>query len=367
MVKASKLCTACKGQSRRLFSCDGVCGKPACGYVTPNPSSMKQHVARPRRGKKIACPHCHKRLHKGYLPRHIRARHPKYAQPKKTRRLSCPFPDDPHGWSFVKTKVRNCIVADMCRKLRWTLGDLAELEAQNCNAKRHALAKMVYGKWLSMGVLDDAGGCVPNGLKLRTHTLFQLSLDRIDNTRPHFIRNSLENLSFVVLGINNCASIVSRWGKKTSAELRARVVAPVAEAEIEQILKRETKAYVRGKNKNNVVYAACNNIYWKDEATRAQFENSRAFFQHGYGLLMEHRARCAISNILLSDHAQTDSLAFQPSLDAIVPAKGHVKGNLRWVCAFLNSTDCSKVNKYPIFNEPQSWTPALFRQYIGIR
>ena len=228
MVKASKLCTECKGRSRRLFSCDGMCGKPACGYTTPEPSSMKQHVTHHFR-KKIACPHCHKRLNKGHLPRHIRARHPKHARPKKTRRLPCPFPDDPHGWSFVKRKVRNCIINDMRRKLRWTLGDRAELEAQNCNAKKHALAKMVYGKWLSMGELDDAGGRVPNGLKLRAHTLFQLSLDRIYNTRPHFIRNSLQNLSFVVLGINNFSSIVSRWGKNTSAELRARVVAPVAE------------------------------------------------------------------------------------------------------------------------------------------
>ena len=33
---------------------------------------------------------------------------------------------------------------------------------------------------------------------------------------------------------------------------------------------------------------------------------------------------------------------FQPSLDAIVPKQGHVKGNIQWICWFTNSTNNDK-------------------------
>ncbi len=223
-----------------------------------------------------------------------------------------------------------------------------------------------------MSETDDAGGVVPGGLKLRFHSLFQLSLDRKDNSRPHFIGNSLDNLSFVVLGINNHASIVSRWGGETCTKLRARVMAPVTEAEVEDILQREKKTISRPLASTlkkparlNVVYRACHTIYRKDKMTRAQFESVGVFFKHAYALLVEQRARCDTSTILMSEHCYTDSSAFQPSLDAIVPSLGHVKGNLRWVCSCLNSADHSKYNAHPD-GEPQSWTPALFRQYIGL-
>lgn len=224
-----------------------------------------------------------------------------------------------------------------------------------------------------MGDYDDAGGVVPGGLRLRAHALFQLSLDRKDNARPHFIGDTLDNLSFVILGVNTTASIVSRWGSATCAKLRAKVAAPVTEKEVQEILHREKKSkdtrLARAHNKPprlNAVYLACKATYRRDKATRAQFESTRAFFQHAYGLLVQQQARCAISNILMMDHIYTDSLAFQPSLDAIVPAKGHVKGNLRWVCACLNATDCSKGNAHPD-GEPQSWTAKLFRTYISVK
>lgn len=362
----------CKRSSRRLFRCGGACGNPACGYTTVSVAHLKRHTTRSAKKTKVACPHCKKKL--AAISKHIRSQHPEHAAPKKAKSLPCPFPDDLHGWSFVKLKVHSCIKNDLRKKHRWTFpGDCAELEAQNCNAAKHALAKKVYGRWLSMSETDDAGGVVPGGLKLRFHSLFQLSLDRKDNSRPHFIGNSLENLSFVVLGINTPASIVSRWGGETCAELRKRVMAPVTEAEVEDILQREKKsmssllARMCGKPTriNNVVYNVCTRVYHRDKMTRAQFESAGAFFKHAYALLVDQRARCDTSTILMSEHCYTDSSAFQPSLDAIVPSLGHVKGNLRWVCACLNSTDHSKKNKSPD-GEPQSWTPALFRQYIGL-
>lgn len=362
----------CKRSSRRLFRCGGACGKVGCGYTIVSLAHLKRHTTRSWMTK-VVCPHCQKKLCANNLYRHIRTQHPEHFAPKKASHLPCPFPDDPNGWTFVKDKVHTCIAVDLRRKHRWAFpGDRAELETQNCNAAKHALAKKVYGKWLSMSDHDDAGGVVPGGLRLRSHALFQLSLDRKDNSRPHFIGNSLDNLSFVVLGINTSASIVSRWGGETSTKLRARVMAQVTEKEVEDILQREKKsrsrplaATLKKPARLNVVYRTCHAVYQRDKMTRAQFESARAFFKHAYLLLVDQRARCDTSTILMSEHCYTDSSAFQPSLDAIVPSLGHVRGNLRWVCACLNSTDHSKQNAHPD-GEPQSWTAALFRQYIGL-
>ena len=57
---------------------------------------------------------------------------------------------------------------------------------------------------------------------------------------------------------------------------------------------------------------------------------------------------------------------FQPSVDAIDAKKGHLKGNLRIVCAFLNPCDNSAYHKpnktYPV----HCWTPELFRQVFRV-
>ena len=135
----------CNRSSRRLFRCGGACGNPACVYATPHFLHLKNHTTRPWRTHKVVCAHCHTKLSVVSLPRHIRSQHPEHA-PKKYCRLPCPFPDDPHGWSFAKQKVHSCIKRDLHKKHRWAFpGDRAELEAQNCNATKHALAKK--GVW----------------------------------------------------------------------------------------------------------------------------------------------------------------------------------------------------------------------------
>ena len=55
------------------------------------------------------------------------------------------------------------------------------------------------------------------------------------------------------------------------------------------------------------------------------------------------------------------------SLDAIEPRKGHVKGNLRWVCKFLNSINCDKFKRDGAKNGPLSyWIRDSFGTYFAI-
>jgi len=58
---------------------------------------------------------------------------------------------------------------------------------------------------------------------------------------------------------------------------------------------------------------------------------------------------------------------FKPSLDAIDPRKRHVKGNLRFVCRFLNSANRDKTKNYDHPDDLESaWTRELFYHYIGL-
>ena len=56
---------------------------------------------------------------------------------------------------------------------------------------------------------------------------------------------------------------------------------------------------------------------------------------------------------------------FAPSLDAINPRNGHIPGNLRWICSFLNNSNCDKkkIEDY-VDDKPTSWSKALFKTYV---
>jgi len=76
-----------------------------------------------------------------------------------------------------------------------------------------------------------------------------------------------------------------------------------------------------------------------------EFQTANEIFEYGIRLFEEQKAQCAISGILMDNRENADS-CFQPSLDAINPRKHHVKGNLRWVCLFLNNANFDKVKVY---------------------
>ena len=76
--------------------------------------------------------------------------------------------------------------------------------------------------------------------------------------------------------------------------------------------------------------------------------------------------RCEISGIPLRTNQEKGS-PFQMSIDAIQPTLGHVPGNMRIVCRFLNPACCDKRKTHEDPEDgPSQWTPELFRQYFRI-
>ena len=349
-------------KDRGVRKCNGECGKAKCRYGTIRKSDFTRHIRHiPDKRKKKECPHCGKKLIR--VDHHIRRKHPdKYVRRKI---FPCPFPDDPNGWVFVKRIVSNNESADIRRKHRWSEQDREELIARNSTVK-HEIAIKVYNQWKSMGDYDDAGGYVKGGLHLRSFSLHKLSLDRINNDRPHYIGNELCNLNFVSSGINTQCNIVSLHGGNTCAYLRERSKKPITESEIQIILKREKSKRERGVM--NVVYSSCAGAYYKDG--QLYFKSLDEMFTYVYDLLVKQRAICLVTNFLMDEHAGTTIIKggerlFKPSLNAKIPSLGHKPGNLEWVCAFVNATDHDKKNDIKD-GVPTGWLNPIFKSYIGI-
>jgi len=299
------------------------------------------------------------------MSQHIKRKHPeKYVR----KYLPCPFPDDPHGWSFVKAIVSRNDSMDRRLMHRWSKQDREELLARN-NDIRHEIAIKMYNRWKSMGDYDDAGGFVKGGLHLRMFSLHKLSPDRINNDRPHHIYNKLGNLNFVSSGINTQCNIVSLHGRKTCAFLRERSKKPITESEIQIILERERNKCARydGKRKSNIVYCSCANAYYKDG--HLYFKSLDEMFIYVYDLLVKQRAICLVTEFLMDEHAGTKRTKgvrlFQPSLNAKIPRLGHRPGNLEWVCAFVNAADKDKNNDIQD-GVPTGWVNPIFKSYSGI-
>jgi len=288
------------------------------------------------------------------MAEHKRRCHPELVHTIQVQ-IPCPFPEDRERFAYVKLKVHAHLHADL------KLKRIAKMPEPSI---RHKIACDVYLRWRSMSG-DDAGGHVKP--LLQCYHIYQLSLDRKDNNLPHFVDNGLSNISFVILGVNNRAehretehSIVGTYGNGTVAEFIRRRNLPV---DLDAIMERELKPTV--KKKINVVYQSCAKAYRVDKKTQAQFDSLQEFFHHGVELLRNQGARCAISDIPLDGHRGSADSFFQPSLDAIKPKLGHVKGNLRWVILCLNATDHAKRN--PNDSKASRWTKQKFLKYIGVR
>ena len=354
-------------KDRRTRKCGGRCGRVNCGYETVRSCHLKQHIHHTyRTHTKKACPYCGVKITTKNMYMHIKNKHPeKYVR----KNHPCPFPDDPHGWSLVKTIVTSTDYHDKRRLHRWSEEDRNELLSRN-NAIRHEIAIKMYNRWKSMGDYDDAGGYIKGGLHLRRFSLHKLSPDRINNDRPHYIDNDLCNINLISLGMNTACNIVSIYGDKTCEFLRERSKNPITESEIQAILEREKKkhAIYDGKRIMNVVYRSCRDAWKKDG--HLYFNSLNEMFIYVYDIFVKQRAICNTTKFLMDDHAGTGKKngvrLFQPSLNAIKPSLGHRPGNLEWVCAFVNATDRDKHNDIED-GVPTGWETPIFKSYIGIK
>jgi len=310
----------------------------------------------------------------------------------------------------------------------------------------------------SPGVIDDASGYLPNGLKLHTHSLFKLSLDRRDHSLPHFLREKPydSNLRFVAFGINTHTNMVELFDGDVRAEIIRELETEIDWIQVSNTLEnaqwqgrnmdgnRTRRRYFNKKEKNWIPQVArvgarsaregsflvtvkdssgkmrkisksirkfgllpamayvvervrriekeimdsrsnravyIENIFrkgvsscWKrdEKICTKMFGTIEKFREYCFELLVSQHGLCEISGIRLrGNEAVGKEYGYRMSLDAIDPTKGHVKGNLRWVCAFLNSVNYDKVRKggprTPGLNEdPTAWTTEIFSQYFRI-
>ena len=364
----------------RRFPCNGQCGKKDCTYVADRNSQLKQHLSTDRH----PCPVCKKTFSKkGYRNYHMRNQHPDEPETQKLAvpqvQIKCPGEfEGTHmnkgRWQFLKQMVRNNIAADRMKK-NLRPQDRTLLAKMNNNTTIHHMASQIARRILHEGLLDanttDAfGGFLPNGLIMREHGgLFKLSLDRIRETHSggeHYIHypdpdNAMANIRLVPFAIN-----LGKCGAFTLDMVQEAVRQRV---DLASLLNYESQA-TRKPYGSTTLYACCNNIVRQDAKARNAFGSGRvgrtAMWQWARARLKAIGGRCEISGIPLRANQQKGS-PFQMSIDAINPTLGHVPGNMRIVCRFLNPSCFDKRKTYDDPHDgPSQWTPELFRQYFRI-
>ena len=190
------------------------------------------------------------------------------------------------------------------------------------------------------------------------HLWNAVSLDRIDNTLPHFpdLKNPCANIRFVMSGLNTSANVTSH-GDRTCALFREKMRDASDEAGM-VFVNRMQKS--RGKDgRKTCVYTSCDSAS-KQDRKRGEKVSAKDIFLQGKQVLCQQSGRCAVSGIVFEDRGP-----FQASLDAVNPTKPH-SGNLRWVCACLNRVDHSRSKTYED-ETSTAWTPHRFYLYLGLK
>ncbi len=375
-----------------MLRCRGKCGEESCDYNTNDRSDFEKHTIpevrenRNAKGRKrVRCDICWEEMNKSSLTRHKKRKHDIQPPP----RLSCPPEFDQNEFAFVKQLVKGCMSRDMKNMSEWSEKDQQDLREINNTEARQVLAIDVFNRYNTLGDTDDLGGNITGKCKivLFPHSLFSLSLVWKDHTKPHFADKSLNNLLFTIKGMNGVNDLYT-WASLNYGticeQLRREMQREITDEMVQEALEREkfskSTALARRFNQtlcDNVLYNSVKTAY-KDPKATAAFESLKEMYTHIYGLYRAALVRGTVCDIFMSGHVYNQFSKgrhphpFQPSVDAIDPTLGHVKGNLRIVCAFLNSLDHSKTNKYKDLKEqdhgkiPHSWTRELWYHYIGI-
>ena len=255
------------------------------------------------------------------------------------------------------------------------------------NKKYHALAQEVLryvldNDMLSPRSLDEAGGVLDDGFILRRHGgPLTLSLERRNNDLPHFVKGwpavgPNSNLRLIAVGLNNAANIICDYGDNTCAFLRGVVSKRVTVPDQKAAWRRVVGV---SKTIHNTAYQCCVNVWTgsrgvptnrfargPDKECIAAFPSLNFFHRHCLDLWVEQGLVCAVSSVLLKGKDHNHAF-FQMSLDAIEPTRGHVPGNLRWVCWGLNCPNMDKKKKYVADDDPASaWDIDTFAAYIAV-
>ena len=148
--------------------------------------------------------------------------------------------------------------------------DKSKINQEKHNITLLIMERLDKSELLNAGSTDTLGGILPDGLKLQPYGgLFQMSGDRLDNNRPHYIPGGdmLENLQFIPMAFNCPSNIAGDHRKNFCSFLRTLIRSqqffPKNNKEIENALAYESKSYrmIKGKQVQNKLYLCCQSIW----------------------------------------------------------------------------------------------------------
>lgn len=356
-----------KRRRKNRFICQGQCGKDGCTYAAGYPSNFKRHVSTER----FVCEQCGKDFSfKSNMLAHQTAKHNRL--PKKNLRKPDAIDLTNEQWQFLKQMVTSCVQQDQVHS-NVSAADRKKLEKMS-NVNIHDLTEQLAPRAIEMvklGSRDDFGGYLKNGIRLRAFGgLFKLSLDRKRNRHAngkHFIHFPDPSDVFANIRLVAMCSNVGHCDPFDIDQVRVEMAKHDNkcddECNNESTAAREYESKTWRKGKPTTLYRHAQNFHRKDEACRQCFETANDYWRHLRKLLEAQRGRCSLSGICLRTNAEADR-CFLMSPDAIDPLKGHVPGNLRLVCRFLNPIDRSKQKTVDDpFDGPAQWTRSLIVQY----
>ena len=380
------------------FECKG-CPDNAqgCGKVFVCESHRTRHHNKGKPNYPCPVPVCSATYtQKGDLHKHIRKEHPEQMSELNIKpvRILLPVPTKyekrKDEWAFVKSQVNSNILYDTKKMKKWNTGDQNFLkenfnDKSKINQAKHDITLLIMelldkSELLTAGSTDSTdtlGGILPDGLKLQHYGgLFQMSGDRLNNNRPHYIQGDmLGNLQFIPMAFNCSSNIACDYRENFCSFLRTVIRSqqffPKNKEEIQDALAYESKPtrVIKGKKVTNKLYQCCINIWnsKREKKVKTSFKTLTNFFDAMKKMLRNQKCRCLLSDIFLLGITDRAYHPFGMSIDAIEPCKGHVKGNLRIVCFFMNPVNRDKSKKRKDPNDGQSsWDRQSFQRYIGL-
>lgn len=197
--------------------------------------------------------------------------------------------------------------------------------------------------------------------------LFQISLDRKDNDYPHFdgSLNAFQNVRDVPLCLNTQCNPLMYYPNFKQTVLD-EIKLPCA-LNLDRLMHNKSICYhgIHGiwkskrKINNQVEHVLLKNMF-------GDFKNFKSYCLK---VLKDQDYKCAITGIYLLngmyDTMPDEEKVFAMSINAIDPKLGHVKGNIEWVCRFINVTNREKDKKIHHKDDPpNAWTKELFQKYF---
>lgn len=382
--------------------CNGTCGKPNCKFKTKG-FSLKSDLQKHLGLKKKKCPFClilYSKNNNMYA--HFRSQHKqllnanhgcsKYNIPDKRPPLKVPtdLEEHKHPFQYLKRLIYVCIRHDLERihalkksiqynekinnqdKVRYYTNILANYGdvVENTNENRHHIAT----QWLRHLIQNKRMDTFQHesGLTFAYHFqnhggLFQISLDRINNNYPHFYgsMDPFQNVRDVPLCLNTACNPLMHYPNFKQTVLD-QIKLP-STLNLDTLMHRKSICYHGICNIWNSKRKVNNQV--EHDLLVSKFGTLKNFQSYCLKVLKDQEYKCAVSGMYLLndlyDKMPANKKVFSMSINAIDPTLGHVRGNIEWVCRFINICNKEKSKTYHRKDDPpNAWTKELFKKYF---